>query len=68
VEQAQPVFCLLKTTLLESLVAFLQSGKRRITAWTGQHRCVQVLFEDEAAFFNANTLADLQRLSGDDCR
>jgi molybdopterin-guanine dinucleotide biosynthesis protein A len=61
--QLQPVFCLLKTTLIESLVAFLQRGERRITAWTAQHPCVQVDFDDEAAFFNANTLADLHSLS-----
>ena len=26
------------------------------------HRCVPVLFDDAAAFFNANTLAELQQL------
>jgi molybdopterin-guanine dinucleotide biosynthesis protein A len=62
--QTQPVFCLLKSTLLESLVAFLHSGERKITAWTGQHRCATVTFADADAFFNANTLADLQHLAG----
>jgi molybdopterin-guanine dinucleotide biosynthesis protein A len=61
--QKQPVFCLLKSTQLESLVAFLHSGERKITAWTAQHRCAVVTFDDADAFFNANTLADLQRLS-----
>ena len=60
--QAQPVFCLMRTTLLESLVAFLHGGERKIMRWTAQHRCVQVVFDDASAFFNANTLADLQRL------
>jgi molybdopterin-guanine dinucleotide biosynthesis protein A len=63
--QKQPVFCLLKSTLLESLVAFLHSGERKITAWTAQHRCAVVTFDDAGAFFNANTLADLQRLAGE---
>jgi molybdopterin-guanine dinucleotide biosynthesis protein A len=62
VVQVQPVFCLMKTTLLESLVAFLHSGERKIDRWSGRHRCAQVLFEDGNAFFNANTLAELQQL------
>ena len=62
----QPVFCLLKIDLLESLVKFTQSGGRKIDAWTGQHRCAIVPFDqpgDSAhAFANANTLAELQQL------
>lgn len=61
--QAQPVFCLLKATLTESLVAYLHEGQRKIDRWTARHRCVEVLFEDAGAFFNANTLADLQQLA-----
>lgn len=60
--QVQPVFCLLSTSLLESLVRFTQSGQRKIDRWTAQHRCVEVPFDDEAAFFNANTPDDLQQL------
>ena len=60
--RSQPVFCLLKTELLESLVAFLQSGERKVDRWTGQHRCVVVPFDDSSAFFNANTLAELRQL------
>ncbi len=64
--RAQPVFCLLKIELLESLVKFTQGGGRKIDAWTGQHRCAIVPFElpgDSAqAFANANTLAELQQL------
>jgi molybdopterin-guanine dinucleotide biosynthesis protein A len=61
--QKQPVFCLMKSSLLESLVAALHSGERKITAWTSRHRCAVVTFDDAAAFFNANTLADLQQLA-----
>jgi len=61
--QRQPVFCLMRASLMESLVAFTQSGQAKIDRWTGQHRCVEVPFEDAHAFFNANTLADLQQLS-----
>jgi molybdenum cofactor guanylyltransferase len=60
--QVQPVFCLLRATLLESLVRFLHDGQRKIDRWTGQHRCVQVVFDDAQAFANANTIEELQRL------
>ena len=64
--RAQPVFCLLRLELLESLVSFTHGGGRKIDAWTAQHRCVLVPFDapgdDPRAFFNANTLAELQQL------
>ena len=63
--QVQPVFCLISTTLLESLVKFLHAGQRKIDRWTALHRCAEVVFDDAAAFFNANTLEELQRLQGD---
>ena len=63
--QVQPVFCLMKATLMESLVAFTQSGQRKIDRWTAQHRCVEVVFEDAAAFANANTASELQQLQAD---
>lgn len=62
--QVQPVFCLMKASLMESLVQFTQSGQRKIDRWTAQHRCVEVPFDDAQAFFNANTLAELQQLQG----
>jgi len=60
--QVQPVFSLIRSTLIESLVAFLHAGHRKIDRWTGQHRCAQALFEETDAFANANTLAELQGL------
>ena len=60
--QVQPVFCLMQTTLMESLVRFTEGGQRKIDRWTAQHRCVEVVFDDEAAFFNANTPEELHRL------
>ncbi|NRF70732.1 molybdenum cofactor guanylyltransferase MobA [Aquincola sp. S2] len=60
--QVQPVFCLLKIGLLESLVRFTQGGQRKIDKWTAQHRCVEVEFEDAHAFANANTMDELQQL------
>ncbi len=62
----QPVFCLLRVELLDSLVAFTHQGGRKIDAWTGQHRCAIVPFDRPQdapeAFFNANTLEELQKL------
>ncbi|MES2632819.1 MAG: molybdenum cofactor guanylyltransferase MobA [Pseudomonadota bacterium] len=64
--RTQPVFCLLRVDLLESLVAFTHGGGRKIDAWTAQHKTVTVPFDqpgdDPRAFFNANTLAELHRL------
>jgi molybdopterin-guanine dinucleotide biosynthesis protein A len=58
----QPVFLLMKTLLLESLVAYLNTGERKIEPWTGQHHRVLVEFADSKAFFNANTLDELHQL------
>jgi molybdopterin-guanine dinucleotide biosynthesis protein A len=64
--RAQPVFCLLRIELLESLVRFTQAGGRKIDAWTAQHNTALVTFDlpgdDPQAFFNANTLIELQSL------
>ena len=62
----QPVFCLMGTGMLESLMRFTKIGGRKIDAWTAQHKTVIVPFDrpgDPAhAFFNANTLAELHQL------
>jgi len=61
-EQPHPVFCLLKSGLSESLVAFLHGAGRKIDTWFAQHRAVGVRFTDASAFFNANTSAELAQL------
>jgi len=60
--QVQPVFCLMKSEVIESLVRFTQSGQRKIDKWTAMHRCVEVEFDDPQAFTNANTRDELQQL------
>lgn len=64
--RTQPVFCLLRVDLLESLVKFTQDGGRKIDAWTALHKTAIVPFnasgDDPRAFFNANTLAELRQL------
>ena len=64
--QAQPVFCLMKTGVIESLVRFTQSGQRKIDKWTAQHRCIEVPFDEAQAFANANTPDELQALQRHD--
>ena len=64
VMRAQPVFCLLRAELLESLVEFTHQGGRKIDGWTAKHNTVLVPFnqasDDPRAFFNANTIVELQ--------
>ena len=64
--RAQPVFALMHIELMESLADFIKQGGRKIDAWTAMHSTVLVPFDlpqdDPRAFFNANTLAELQSL------
>ena len=64
--RTQPVFCLIKHELMESLVRFTHEGGRKIDKWTGLHKQAVVTFDapgdDARAFFNANTLEELHRL------
>jgi molybdopterin-guanine dinucleotide biosynthesis protein A len=64
--RTQPVFCLIKIELSESLVKFTHAGGRKIDAWTAQHQTVVVPFDaptdDPLAFANVNTLTELQAL------
>jgi molybdopterin-guanine dinucleotide biosynthesis protein A len=64
--RTQPVFCLMKIELSESLVKFTHAGGRKIDAWTAQHHTVVVPFDapgdDPLAFANVNTLNELQAL------
>lgn len=62
----QPVFCLIRHELTESLQAFTATGGRKIGAWAAQHKLVRVDFnktsDDRKAFYNANNLQDLHDL------
>ena len=60
--QRQPVFCLMRAMLLESLADFLNRGERKIDRWTATLRHTEVVFDDAAAFFNANTAEELRAL------
>jgi molybdenum cofactor guanylyltransferase len=64
--RSQPVFCLMRVDLLESLMRFTQAGGRKIDQWTSEHHAVQVPFDQPGdhpqAFANTNTLAELHAL------
>ena len=64
--RVQPVFCLMRVELLQSLITFTQQGGRKIKAWTALHRTALVPFnaasDASQAFFNANTAAQLHSL------
>ncbi len=63
---SQPVFCLMRVSLLESLQKFTQTGGRKIGTWTALHKTVLVPFDlptdDARAFCNANSLSELRQL------
>ncbi len=59
---AQPVFCLMKREVLDSLEQFLADGQRKIDRWfASQHACTAI-FANESAFANANTPEELAQL------
>lgn len=56
----EPVFALIKTALLDSLLAFLAAGERKIDLWYGRHRIAAVDFSDRPeTFLNLNTPEDI---------
>jgi molybdenum cofactor guanylyltransferase len=60
-DQPHPVFALVDRSLLSDLEAFLATGQRRIDRWYAPLRVVEVVFEDERAFRNINTVDELRR-------
>lgn len=60
--QRHPVFCLAKVSLLPSLTQYLQGGGRKMEAWQASLRMATVHFDNEAAFSNVNTLAELRQI------
>ncbi|MGN6667521.1 MAG: molybdenum cofactor guanylyltransferase MobA, partial [Trinickia sp.] len=50
-----PVIALVRTTLAGDLAAYLATGERKVRTWYARHKHVEVPFEDEHAFYNANS-------------
>lgn len=67
--RTQPVFSLLRSDLLASLASYTAGGGRKVGHWASLQRMVTEPFDqpgdDPRAFFNANTLADLDQLEQD---
>jgi molybdopterin-guanine dinucleotide biosynthesis protein A len=61
-QRAQPVFCLMRASLRDSLSAFVESGERKTGLFAAKHHSAKVVFDDAAAFANANTLEELAKL------
>jgi molybdopterin-guanine dinucleotide biosynthesis protein A len=60
--QRQPVFCLMKKTVLTDLTTALERGVRKVDLWLAEKNVVDVVFDDEAAFANINTLEELNHI------
>jgi molybdopterin-guanine dinucleotide biosynthesis protein A len=59
---AQPVFCLMRANLQESLDLFLQKGDFKIDRWFHELNSSTVIFDDAQAFANVNTPEELKAL------
>lgn len=59
---AQPVFCLMRSNLQDSLNQFLQKGDLKIDRWFKELRSGTVVFDDPQAFANVNTPEELRTL------
>ena len=59
-ENSHPVFCLMKKSMLPSLLAYIERGERKVSAWQKSQQLVEVDFSDcSEAFTNLNTFDDL---------
>ncbi|MCQ8895900.1 molybdenum cofactor guanylyltransferase [Limnobacter humi] len=60
--RSHPVFCMMRIDVYENLDEFMRSGGRKIDAWYAKLNHAVVEFDDEDAFHNVNTLAELKEL------
>lgn len=61
-DQAHPVFCLCRQTVLTHLTDYLVSGERKFGRWYAPLKAVEVPFDDKAeAFEKINTREELGR-------
>lgn len=60
--EPQPVFLLAHRSLRDSLAAAIARDERRVRRWAQGHGCTMVVFDDAAAFANANTAEELNAL------
>ena len=61
-QRLQPVFALIKTTTLPSLLKYLEKGQHKIDSWYNQQNMATVDFSDvPETFININTPEDLKK-------
>ncbi len=62
-QRLQPVFCLLKASLRDSMLGYLDDGGRKIDRWFAQHKMATADFSEQAeAFINVNSLKDIAQI------
>lgn len=59
---AQPVFCLMRSNLRDSLKTFLEKGNLKIDNWFKELRSGTVVFDNALGFANVNTPEELKAL------
>ena len=61
--ETHPVFCLMKKSVLPSLLAYIDSGERKVSTWQKSQKYIEVDFSDcSEALTNLNTFEDLAAL------
>jgi molybdopterin-guanine dinucleotide biosynthesis protein A len=60
--QRHPACALVACSLADDLAAFLSHGGRQVGAWYARHNAVEACFADERAFYNVNSLHELNGL------
>lgn len=59
-----PVFCLMKKSVLTSLLDYIDQGERKVSAWQKSLPYIEVEFNDVSeAFVNLNTFEELEALA-----
>ena len=61
--QRHPACAILACSLADDLQAYLADGGRKVGAWYARHNAAEAGFPDERAFYNVNSLQDLNHLA-----
>ena len=61
-ERSHPLHLLISAGCKQSLENYLNIGERRVTRWLDSLKPVDVLFEDDSLFSNANSPQDIEQL------
>ena len=61
-QQRHPACALVACALADDLAAYLAGGERKVGAWYARHNAAEACFADEHAFYNINSLQELNSL------